>query len=148
MSYEDRDPHGMYRSDSITGAGPDTRRGPGPELMGAATLIGNEVHNHNDENLGEVKEIMLDMHSGRISYAVLSFGGFLGMGKKLFAVPWGALRLDTESKNFILNVEKGRLAHAPGFDKGRWPNMADPSWQQEINDYYQSGPSFGDRHIW
>lgn len=58
---------------------------------------------------------MLDMRSGRVSYAVLSFGGFLGMGQKLFAVPWEALELDTSEKRFVLNVEKGRLKDAPGF---------------------------------
>ncbi len=68
---------------------------------------------------------MIDMQSGRISYAVLSFGGFLGMGDRLFAVPWQALKLDTENKRFTLNVSKEQLKNAPGFDKDHWPTMAD-----------------------
>jgi len=83
---------------------------------------------------------MLDMRSGKVSYAVLSFGGFLGMGEKLFAVPWGALTLDTENKRFVLNVEKERLKNAPGFDQEKWPNMADQAWSNEIHTYYGTKP--------
>ena len=85
---------------------------------------------------GDIKEIMLDMRSGRVAYAVLSFGGFLGMGQKLFAVPWSALTCDPHNKRFVLNVEKDRLKDAPGFDKGDWPDMADPSWSKAIHSYY------------
>jgi len=140
MNSEERDTLGMYKVGDRTGPGPDARRGPGPEMMGADTLIGNHVFNQRDENLGEIKEIMLDMRSGRVSYAVLSFGGFLGMGKKLFAVPWDALRLDTKHKRFVLNVEKDRLKSAPGFDKDQWPDMADQSWAKEIHAYYGTRP--------
>lgn len=71
---------------------------------------------------------MLDMRNGKIAYAVLLSGGFLGMGNKLFAVPWNALNLDTVNKRFVLNVEKDRLKDVPGFDKGAWPDLADPTW--------------------
>ncbi|HUG35955.1 MAG TPA: PRC-barrel domain-containing protein [Candidatus Limnocylindrales bacterium] len=119
-----------------TGPGPSARRGPGPEMMSADTLIGNDVCNEEGEALGDIKDIMLDMRSGRVAYAVLSFGGFLGMGQKLFAVPWEALELDTTKKRFVLNVEKERLKDAPGFDKDQWPDMADQSWAREIHSYY------------
>lgn len=131
MSYVDRDVYGMYRKR-------DDARGPGPELMGADTLLGNEVFNHKDEHLGEIKEIMLDMSSGTVAYAVLAFGGFLGMGDKLFAVPWSALILDTREKRFLLNVEKDRLKDAPGFDKDDWPNMKDEVWANRVRSYYGS----------
>jgi PRC-barrel domain len=77
MNYEDRDTLGVYKG-SNGGPGPDVRRGPGPEIMGAETLVGNDVFNQRDEDLGDIKEIMLDMRSGKVGYAVLSFGGFLG----------------------------------------------------------------------
>lgn len=109
--------------------------GPGPEVMGAQTLIGNDVYNHKGEDIGEIKEIMLDMQSGKISYAVLSFGGFLGLGEKLFAAPWTALTLDTINKRFVLNVEKERLVEAPGFNKEQWPDVADQSWSKKIHTY-------------
>ena len=130
MAYTDRDTYGMYKNYGKEG------KGPGPRLMGADTLIGEDVYNTQDEDLGDIKEIMLDMNNGKIAYAVLSFGGFLGMGDKLFAVPWNALTLDTENKRFILNVDKDRLQSAPGFDKDDWPDMADPSWQNTIHSYY------------
>jgi sporulation protein YlmC with PRC-barrel domain len=138
MNYVERDTYGMYRKDVITG--PDMRRGPGPELMGAETLIGSDVYNKKGEDLGDIKEIMLDMRTGRVAYAVLAFGSFLGMGGKLFAVPWAALTLDTENKRFALDVEKTRLSSAPGFDKDKWPNMADAEWAKGIHSYYGTKP--------
>ena len=80
------------------------------------------------------------MRSGQVAYAVLSFGGFLGLGEKLFAVPWSALTLDTENKRFVLNAEKDRLKNAPGFDKDQWPNMSDPTWARDIHSYYGTVP--------
>ncbi len=128
MNYQERDAYGMYRSNDGDG--------PGPQLMGADTLLGNDVYSLDDQDLGDIKEIMLDMQSGNISYAVLSYGGFLGMGQKLFAVPWQALTLDTENKRFILNVNSSKLESAPGFDKDHWPNMADQTWVEDVNNYY------------
>ena len=135
MNYTERDTYGMYKSHKGATGG-----GPGPELMGADTLVGNDVYNPKGEKLGDIKEVMLDMRSGRVAYAVLSFGGFLGMGEKLFAVPWNALTLDTATKSFKLNVDKDRLATAPGFDKDQWPNMADATWAQSIHAYYGTKP--------
>lgn len=136
MNYEERDNYGMYKVSTISG--------PGPALMGADTLIGNDVYNTEDEDLGDIKEIMLDVRSGRISYAVLSFGGFLGMGEKLFAVPWDALTLDTVNKRFTLNVKKDRLESAPGFDSDKWPDMSDQTWAKNIHTYYGTKPYAGD----
>ena len=107
------------------------------------TLIGNNVYNHKDEALGDIKEIMLDINIGKAAYAVLSFGGFLGIADKLFAVPWSALKLDAANKRFVLNVEKERLESAPGFDKDHWPDMADPTWQNTISTYYGTKPYSG-----
>lgn len=138
MSYLDRDTYGMYKSYKSKADKDD--QGPGPALMGADTLLGNDVYNHKEEDLGDVKEIMLDMRNGQVAYAVLSFGGFLGMGDKLFAVPWNALTLDTENKRFILNVDKERLKEAPGFDKDNWPDMADRTWASGVHAYYGTKP--------
>ncbi|KAB2970240.1 PRC-barrel domain-containing protein [Zoogloea sp.] len=136
MNYEERDPYGIYKANTSGGIGPDAGKGPGPALMGADTLIGNDVYSHKAEMLGEVKEIMLDMRTGRIAYAVLSFGGFIGLGDKLFAIPWEALTLDTMNKRFMLDVDKEQLERAPGFDKDTWPDMANPEWAEGIRAYY------------
>lgn len=108
----------------------NTVQSPGPEVMGASTLSGDSVVDRNGESLGESKEIMIDVPTGRVAYAVLSFGGLLGMGDKLFAVPWLALMLDTDQKQFVLDVDRDRLKDAPGFDKDHWPSMAQPTWAQ------------------
>lgn len=134
MNYETRDVYGMYKTNQAR----DDGSGPGPRLMGADTLIGNDVYNRSEEDLGDIKEIMLDMASGKIAYAVLSFGSFLGFNEKLFAVPWSALTLDTANKRFILDVDKKRLESAPGFDKDDWPDMADETWAKNIHSYYGS----------
>ena len=105
-------------------------------LMGAERLVGNDVCNENGENLGNIKEIMLDTNTGNVCYAVLSFGGILGIGSKLFAVPWNRLKLDAERKYFVLNVDKDRLKNAPGFDKNHWPDMGDKSWENQMHSYY------------
>ena len=143
MNYEERDTLGMYKTGPAGSSDALVRQGPGPELMGADTLLGNDVYNLKDEDLGDIKEIMLDMRTGRVSYAVLSFGGFLGMGEKLFAVPWSALTLDTVNKRFTLDADKERLETAPGFDANSWPNMADTTWEKTIHDYYGTQPYVG-----
>lgn len=114
--------------------------GPGPEIMAADTLEGNEVINNVGEKLGEIQHIMLDVPSGQIAYAVLSFGGFLGMGDKLFAVPWSALTLDADRKCFVLDVAEEQLEAAPGFDKNQWPQMADLTWASSVHEYYGQRP--------
>jgi len=83
---------------------------------------------------------MIDVEKGRVAYAVLSFAGFLGMGDKLFAIPWSALTIDTGEKQFILDVDKKLLEGAPGFDKGHWPDMADRAWGAEVSTYYHAKP--------
>ncbi len=126
-NYVARDNFGMYA---------DSKTGPGPALMGADTLLGNDVYNKDGEPLGDIKEFMIDMASGKVAYAVLSFGGLLGMGDKLFAVPWAALALDTANKRFTLNVPKEVLKDAPGFDKSRWPSMSDHTWARGVHKFY------------
>lgn len=109
-------------------------------VLSASTLKGNSVVNAKVEKLGTIEELMIDLNKGRIAYAVLSFGGFMGMGDKLFAIPWSALTLDTVEKRFVLDVKKELLEKAPGFDKDSWPNMADQTWGAKIYSYYGSKP--------
>ena len=114
--------------------------GPGPGVRDAATLTGDSVVNATGEHLGKIRAIMLDVPSGRVAYAVLSFGGFLGAGNKLFAIPWPALTLDPFEKRFVFDVSKERLETAPGFDKDHWPRMADREWATDIHEYYNVPP--------
>jgi sporulation protein YlmC with PRC-barrel domain len=128
-NYVTRDNFGMYANSS-------PGSGPGPALMGANTLLGNDVYNKDGENLGTIKEFMIDMASGKVAYAVLSFGGLLGLGDKLFAVPWAAMKLDTANRRFTLDVLKDALLDAPGFNKDRWPSMSDRTWASGVHEFY------------
>ncbi len=99
-------------------------------------VIGVSVINLADEDLGEICEIMLDKVSGKTAYAVLCSGSFLGLGGKLFAIPWNAISYDSNKECFVLNVDKDKLKNAPGFDKDNWPDMADRTWDKSIAQYY------------
>jgi sporulation protein YlmC with PRC-barrel domain len=112
-----------------------------PDVMSATTLIGDRVRNMAGEDLGKVEEIMIDMEGGRVAYAVLSFGGVLGLGNKLFAVPWEALTVDTEEHKMVLNVDHATLENAPGFDKDNWPGTeGGKRWLVDVYDYYGYEP--------
>jgi hypothetical protein len=85
---------------------------------------------------------MLDIPSGRIAYAVLSFGGFLGIGDKLFAVPWSSLTIDESEHQFILNVDRQTLENAPGFDKDNWPDMGNPAFESSVYGHFGGAPVY------
>jgi sporulation protein YlmC with PRC-barrel domain len=111
-----------------------------PEVLSAGTLIGDRVVNRHGEDLGKIEEIMLDVDSGQVAYAVLSFGGLLGIGDKLFAIPWGVLELDAANKRFIVDLDKQMLENAPGFDKDNWPETTEQQWLADVYDFYGQDP--------
>jgi sporulation protein YlmC with PRC-barrel domain len=115
-----------------------------PRVLSASSICSDHVRNAAGEDLGKIEELMMDLDSGRIAYAVLSFGGFLKMGNKLFAVPWQALKADTVNKQFILDVPRSVLENAPGFDKDNWPNMADPTFGADVYRHYGYKPYWED----
>jgi|ERR1700722_10330936 sporulation protein YlmC with PRC-barrel domain len=106
-------------------------------FLPASTLTGDPVKNLKGDSIGDLKDIMIDTNDGSIAYGVLSFGGLLGMGEKLFAVPWDAIQVDGENKQLLLDVDKERLKDAPGFDKDNWPNFADASFTTRLREYYR-----------
>jgi len=109
-------------------------------VLSASTLAGDGVRNAAGEDLGKVDEIMIDIPTGRVAYAVVSFGGFLRMGNKLFAIPWSVFQVDEDEHKFILNVDKQTLENAPGFDKDNWPDMAEESFRSQLYSYYGAKP--------
>ncbi len=111
-----------------------------PLALSSHTLIGDKVKNQQGEEIGRVEEIMVDVYTGRVAYAVLSFGGFMGVGNKLFAVPWAALTVDTDNEWFVLDADKEKLKHAPGFDKHDWPKLPSGQWYHEMYRYYEQEP--------
>jgi sporulation protein YlmC with PRC-barrel domain len=107
-------------------------------ILSTNSLVANKVTNTAGEELVKIEELMIDVDAGQIAYAVLSFGGFLGFGNKLFAVPWSALHLDAEKEVFVFPITREKLQQAPGFDKDNWPRAADPYW--DVHVYYGIKP--------
>ena len=93
----------------------------GPRLLTANTLTGTRVVNRKDETLGTISDIMLNVEEGGIAYAVLASGGFMGIGERLYALPWYSLALDTERKCCVLNADKSSFEETPCFDKDHLP---------------------------
>ncbi|MEJ1237047.1 PRC-barrel domain-containing protein [Chryseolinea sp. T2] len=91
------------------------------KFLTASSLIGDKVVNAAHEDLGKVKDIMLNLETSRIEYVVVEFGGFLGLGEKLFAFPMEAFAIDTREYALVLNKTKEELEKEPGFDKDHWP---------------------------
>lgn len=111
----------------------------------ASTIIGTEVVDTKGEVLGDIKEIVIDPRSGRVAYAVVAFGGFLGFGEKLFAIPFSALDYkvttsDLVQSQYLLNISRERLQAAPGFDSDHWPLMSDEKWHRDLHSYYDCPP--------
>ena len=113
----------------------ENRTEPRPNVLSATAILGDGVTNRAGEDLGKIEELMIDVAGGQVGYAILSFGGFLGIGDKLFAVPWRALRLN-EDRQFILDVDRRRFEEAPGFDRDNWPDMTDPEWGAQVDEFY------------
>lgn len=120
--------------------GTSNTSGPGPEVMAADTLEGDRVVSPTGEDLGKIRDIMIDVPTGRVAYAVMSSGGVMGLGDKLFAVPWDAFVLDADNHQFVLDVDKDRLKNAPGFDKGHWPTKPDARFAQSVYEYFDTPP--------
>lgn len=106
----------------------------------ASSIIGTDVVNPNGDNLGDIKEVVIDPMTGKVAYAVVSFGGFLSMGEKLFAIPFSAFAYDAEKNEYVLDVSKERLEKAPGFDPDHWPKMSEEKWNRDVYTYYKRVP--------
>lgn len=111
-----------------------------PRVLAASSLRGARVRNFAGEDLGRVDEFVIDLDSGRITYVVVSMGGFLGIGDKLYAVPWELFSTHPGDHEFFLDVEKQMLLDAPGFERNRWPDMGDPAWAAAIHAHYAQKP--------
>lgn len=102
-------------------------------------LVGAAVQNSSGEKIGSIEDLVIDTDSGKVTYAALGVGGVLGIGEKLFAVPFEEFKLtEDSSKNpaLVLDISKDRLEKSPGFDKNNWPDFGNPQWRNQINGYY------------
>lgn len=107
-------------------------------ILSASTLKGTDVKNRSDEKIGKIKDLMLNTEDGNVEYAVLSFGGFLGIGDKYFAVPVQALQISTrdDDHTITLDMDKKKLEKAPGFDKDNWPMTSNDEFIDSVYKYY------------
>jgi PRC-barrel domain len=117
---------------------------PPPRLLTASKTRGSKVFNRQQQMLGEIDDIVFDVPRGAIVYAALASGGFLGLGERLFAVPWSALAYDAGRECFVLDAQKESFEHAPGFDKDRWPTEAGAEWHEQVHRHY-GAPLFWQR---
>jgi PRC-barrel domain len=124
----------MSTRDLRPGAGPDTA------LLGTTSFYGDSAYDESGKFLGELEELVLDLRFGRVVYAVLAIGGFLGMGRKMVAVPWSTVTIDRLYQRCVVNIELGRLIDAPSLDDDPLPHMADASWAVKIHAYYGCKP--------
>lgn len=102
-------------------------------ILTASSIIGDEVENNAGEKVGKIKDVMINILSGKIQYFIIEFGGFMGFGEKLFAIPFSALKLNIKNKDFVLDVEKSFLETAPGFNK-EWKGTSPehPRWPRQL----------------
>ena len=105
-------------------------------ILKASQLIGMKVEGIDGKKLGDIKDLVVDREDGSIDYAVLDFGGIVGIGDKYFAVPWPALQFAPDNKKLLLDVSKKELKDAPGFDKKSWPDLSDREQVIVIREYY------------
>ena len=110
------------------------------QLRLSSNVIGSHVKNLKGDSLGDIKDLVIDPENSRVVYAVLSFGGVLGLGEKRFAVPLSAMKRSSEVNTFILDVAQERLQQAPEFNQNNWPQMTDPQWVTAIYDFYGLKP--------
>ncbi|QDV07285.1 PRC-barrel domain protein [Planctomycetes bacterium Poly30] len=113
-----------------------------PRLLSSSSFEGTKVRNLDKKDIGHIKDLMINLHTGRVAYAVLSFGGFMGLGNKLFAVPFEAFKLDTGDEELILDARKDVLEKMKGFDEDNWPDFADPEFHTHAHAAWNTKPSW------
>jgi len=126
-----------YEADNRTGRnmeGPDANRPL--ERLTATSIIGDRVKNQQGEDLGTIDNLMINVHSGRVEYAVMEYGSFMGIGGKLFAIPFEELGVQPERHVFVVNRDKDYLRMSPGFDKNHWPDTNDHSYYGDVDSYW------------
>ncbi|WP_194720958.1 PRC-barrel domain-containing protein [Noviherbaspirillum malthae] len=127
-------------SNTASNPAPATRSAkPSPQqanLYRSTKIIGTTLRDAKEKKIGNIKDLVLDRERGEIAYAVVSFGGVLGVGRKLHAIPWQALEVGDDGRHYILHADRETINQAPSFDMAKWPNMADPKWSGDIDRYW------------
>lgn len=120
-----------------------TTRTEAPSLIAAGKVNGTDVYNRAGESLGEIYDVMIDKRSGKIAYAIMSFGGFLGMGDRYHPLPWSTLTYDTKLGGYVVDLNREQLEAAPSYDANDSPIWGDRGYENRIHDYYRATPYWG-----
>ena len=112
-------------------------------LISAGKVQGTNVYNTQGDSLGEVYDVMIDKMSGKVAYAVMSFGGFLGMGNRYHPLPWSTLKYDTRQGGYVVGLTKQQLEGAPTYASNESPAWGDRAYEKNIHDYYKAQPYWG-----
>jgi hypothetical protein len=106
-------------------------------LISSEEVQGTTVYDPNGNDIGEIDHLMIDKVSGTVRYAVMSFGGFLGLGESHYPLPWNSLRYDREREGYVINVTEQQLRNAPEFGDDNW---SDREWETRLHEHYQAEP--------
>jgi hypothetical protein len=112
------------------------KNAPQAQLYRGSKIIGSTVRDAKNKKIGVIKDLILDAGRGEVAYAVVSFGGVMGLGPKFHAVPWQALEPSDNLRQYVLHADRETISQAPAFDKGRWPDMSDQKWSADIDRYW------------
>ena len=110
------------------------------DLIAADKVQGTDVFNHGGDRLGSVHDLMIDKQTGQVAYAIMSFGGFLGIGNSYHPLPWSLLRYNTNLGGYVVEIDQRRLEDAPSYPVGTEPAWGDPEYEGKLHDYYGVGP--------
>jgi sporulation protein YlmC with PRC-barrel domain len=109
-------------------------------LIAGAKVSGTNVYNRDGENIGAIQDVMIDKKMGKIAYALMSFGGFMGLGKDYHPLPWSLLKYDTMLGGYVVDLSKAQLEGAPGYPADSTPDFSDRDSETELHRYYGVGP--------
>jgi hypothetical protein len=109
-------------------------------LISSDKVEGTAVYDRRGEKLGSIHSVMIDKISGKVAYAVMSFGGFLGMGDSYHPLPWDVLTYDTDQGGYVVDLDRSRLEGAPTYGTNEMPDWSDRRWGQRVHDYYGTRP--------
>lgn len=112
-------------------------------VISASKVTGTEVYNTDGEHLGEIHDVMIDKQSGKTAYAIMSFGGFLGMGEQYHPLPWSTLKYDTRQGGYVIGITVDALKGAPTFGAGETPAWGDRAYETRIHEHYRTAPYWG-----
>jgi sporulation protein YlmC with PRC-barrel domain len=128
-----------YKTDNSTGVNHEGPLANMPvQRLTATSIISDKLENSQGEELGTIDNLMINLSTGMVEYVVVEFGAFLGVGGKLFAIPFADLRIDPKKQMFIIDRDKDYLKDSPGFDKTHWPDTNDHSYFENVRMYYGS----------